>query len=806
MDSFRQDMLFALRSFVRAPLFSMTLLLTLGVTLAAAITTFGVVDSVLVRPLPLNAPDRVFVGWTNDEARGFEHFPFPPAVVDALPDNLSTIEAAGAIAYFGTFEWLMEAGGGAEVMRLAAITGDFFGALGASAAAGELPDEFVQSRDEQAPLVLSHAYWQRRFGGAPVIGRTVRIQDQSYEVRGVGPEDLHFPEGVDAWAPFPSAILEGPAGDSPLFDVVVRLKQGVTIAAARVEMERTVRQLYTELAGMDASRHTLTLQPLKQILTGDARPWLRAVGLLVAVLLFVALLNATVLLLIRGLDRAREIAVRYAAGATRGRLLRQVATENLLLMAAACLVAVVAAAWALDLLRASAPPGLPRAGGIRLDLRSAGFAALAGLVMTTVLSTAVAFTACRRDPSRLLRSGARSVGNAGARLRDVLVAGQIAMTVVVLGAAGVVARSLYNLSALETGFATESLVLAEIALPAALYPDGAANRRAFREIIPAVEAMPGVQSASGLLSDPFPGTMWNLALTAEGQDAIAAGANPVINYEAVDEAYFTTLAPRILRGRGIDERDRSGAPLTVVINLTLASLFWPGIEPLGKRLKFGGAHSPDEWRTVVGVVEDIRYMSFEEIQPTIYFSYDQGMSVLAPRYLAIRMAGVRPGIEALKAVVQQVAAGAVVLEAPAMGELLQRPLARPRFHTLLLSCFAATALALTAIGVYGSLGTTVRQRRSELAIRLALGARPTQLRALVLRRAGWMAAAGLAVGTAAAVLVLRIIASLLYGVEPADPATLGTVAVLILVTATVAAWIPAHSATATDPNSVLRAE
>ncbi|MGH7474916.1 MAG: ADOP family duplicated permease [Longimicrobiales bacterium] len=801
-----QDLRFALRGFVRAPLFSASLLLTLGLALAAAVTTFGVLDAVLGRPLPLSAPDRVFVGWTRDDASGFEHDPLTVAAVDALPDRLSVVEAVGGAPSFGAFEWLMESDGVAEVVRVATVTGDFFGALGATAQIGELPRSLEPSRGEQAPLVLSHAYWQRRFGGAAVIGTTIRLESRPYEIRAVAPEGLNYPAGADAWAPIPAALLETAVGRSPILDVVVRLKPGGTAEAAREELQRAVRELYTEAGVLNADRHTMVLERLDEVVTGDARPWLRAVGLLVTLLLAVATLNATVLLLIRGLDRAREMAVRIGTGATRARLIRQVVTENLLLALVASALAVAAASWALDLLRTSAPPGLPRAEGIRLDLRVAAFAGVVALLVSAVSSAVVAAAAWRQNPALLLRSGARFVGPSGARLRDVLVSGQIALTVVVLGAAGMLGRSLYNLAALDAGFVTESLVLAEIALPSEQYSDAQAVRRAFREILPAVAALPGVQSASGLLTEPFPEAEHVMRLSAEGQDDTAAAVNPMINYEGVDDAFFATLRPRLLRGRGIDASDRAGAPLVVVVNRALARLFWPGQEATGKRLKFGGPGSPDDWRTVVGVIEDTRYRALEDVRPTVYFHYEQGLGPLAPRHLAIRTAAGPLSLERLQQVVGDAAPGAVVLGAPTMTALLQRPLARPRFHVILLGCFAATALVLTAIGVYGSLGTTVRQRRSELAVRLALGARPAQLRGLVMRRAAWVAASGVVAGSITAVLALRAIASLLYGVAPADPATLAVVGLVILATAAAAAWLPARSATSTDPNHVLRGE
>lgn len=804
MDALIQDIRFGLRGFVRAPLFTLSLVLTLALALAAAITTFGVIDAVLGRPLPLDAPDRVFVGWTRDNARGFEHYPLTAGIVDALEDRVTGVAAVGAVPWFGTLRRLLDAGGPGEEIRLSMVAGDVFGALGARAALGSLPGRLVPTRDEQAPLVLSHAYWQRRFGGGAVLGTIVRIEGRAYEIAAVAPAGFEYPEGVEAWAPMTAAILDTPLGGSPFLDLVVRLEPGARIDDVRTTLEREVHALYAELDGFDASQHTMIMQPITDIITGDARPWLRAVGLLVAVLLAVATLNAVVLLLIRALDRARELAMRVAAGATRARLVRQMITENLLLSAVACALALALAAWGLDLLRTTAPPGLPRAEAIRLDARTAAFGAAATLLISTVLSGAVAFATWRQQPGLLLRGGWQ-VG-AGARLRDAVTIGQIAMTVVMLGAAGMLARSLYNLSSLDAGFDTASLVLADVALPGDAYAGAAAARTAFREMVPAVAALPGVDNVSALYGPPFPDGESVVVVTAEGQDATLAASNPLVDYEPVDDTWFATLRPRILRGRGITETDRVGAPLVVVVNRSLAQLFWPGEDAVGRRLKLGGPDSPGEWRTIVGVMEDMRYRRFRDVQPALYFHYEQGMDALAPSRLAVRTTGVGPGLATLRTAVARVAPGAVVLRAPGIGSLLEQPLARPRFHALLLGCFALTALLLTAVGVYGSLGTNVRQRRRELAVRLALGARPAQLLAMVLRRAAIMAAAGTAAGAILAIIALRTIASLLYGVAPADPLTLAAVTLVIFGTAAAAAWIPARSATTTDPNSVLRQE
>lgn len=806
MDALRQDVRYAVRAALRAPLFTLSLLLTLSLALAAAITTFGVLDAVLGKPLPLEAPERVYIGWTRDEARDFDHYPLPYSVVEALPDRVPSVEALGAMVFFGATDWLIDAGARDERISLALVTGDIFGALGARPASGDLPGWLDPVASDEAPLILSYAYWQRRFGGAPIVGTSVRIEDRPYRIEAVAPEGFEYPENVEAWAPIRTTFLATAVGGSPFLDLVVRLTPGASEEQARAELERAVRELYSELEGFDAARHTMVIRPITTMITGDARPWLRGVAVLVALLLGVATLNAAVLLLIRALDRARESAVRIAAGATRARMLRLIATENAVLALVACVIALTAAAWGLDILRAAAPPGLPRVDTIRLDLRVALFAASATLLVSIALSAAIASAMWVQRPGILLRSGAWQVGAIGARLRDAIVVGQIALTVVVLGAAGALARSLYNLSSLDAGFGADAIVLADVALPRAQYPDPAAARQAFQEILAAVEALPGVERASGLSSEPFPDGESVMVLTAEGQDPAQAADNPLIDYEGVDGAYFETLRPRILRGRGIEDGDRGGAEPVVVVNQSLARLFWPGDDAVGKRLKFGGPDATGQWRTVVGVIDDMQYRRFADPRPAVYFHREQGMAALAPSTIAIRAQTGGPDIAELRETVARVAPGAAVIRAPRLTTLLDRPLAWPRFHVLLLGCFAVTALILTAVGVYGTQGTNVRQRRGELAVRLALGAMPRQLQGMVIRRAIVMSAVGAAVGALIGLLALRTIASLLYDVGPNDPVILAAVGVVILATSALAAWIPARGATATQPTDALRAD
>ena len=528
----------------------------------------------------------------------------------------------------------------------------------------------------------------------------------------------------------------------------------------------------------------------------------------VGLLLVIAGANVANLLLMRGESRRAELTVRAALGASRARLARHQLVESLLVAACAVVVGLAAAAWSLRVVTTLVPGGLPRLESIRVDGAVVAFAIAAALVVGALAGLAPALAASTHDVAAALRAGGRGVrGGVGQRGRRLLVATQVALAVAVVAAAGLLGRSLQRLQGAEMGFAHERLVLAELDVPTAP-GDGPERRRQFLDaVVERLNAVPGIEGATPVNSEPFAGDLgWDLPrFTAEGQTAEQVAANPSLNFEAVHPSYFSTLGVAIRRGRGFTAADRAGAPRVAVVDEAMAARTWPGQDPLGRRLKFGGLHSSNEWLTVVGVAATTRYRELVTPRPSLYVPAEQLM-VTAAR-LVIRTEAT-PGLVAgaVREAVRAADPAVRVLRVAAYADHLRRPLAAPRFNALVLGVFAAAALLMSSVGVYGLVSASVRRRYAELGVRLALGATAAAVLRLVLgeglRLALWGALAGLALAVASA----RLLRGLLFEIEPLDPVSLLGAAAALVAAALAATWLPARRATRVDPIEVLRAE
>jgi predicted permease len=509
----------------------------------------------------------------------------------------------------------------------------------------------------------------------------------------------------------------------------------------------------------------------------------------------------------RGEGRRNELVVRAALGAGRSRLVVQLLAESLMVAVAAAAVGLGLARWGLHTIVTLVPDGLPRPESIRIDVAVVAFTTGVAVLSAVLAGVVPALTASRLDLVGCLRAGARgTTGVASARGRRLLVAAQVALAVTVVAAAGLLARSVQRLQTVDMGLAADRLVLAEFDLPRDRYADTALRRAFHEEVVARVGAAPGIESVTPLNVPPFAGaTGWDVPrFTAEGQTADQVVLNPSLNFEAVYTRYFSTLGVAIVRGRAFTSADREGAPRVAIVSDALAAATWPGQDPLGKRLKFGGFDSRNEWLTVVGVAGTTRYRELATPRPTLYVPAGQFM--ISGGRLAIRTT-------AAPAFVAGVVGDAVRAVDPAVrvtriapyAEYLRVPLAWPRFNALLLAVFAAAALLLSTVGLYGVMAASVRQRQSEIGVRLALGATAGDVRWLVLGEGLRLATAGAVTGLALAFAATRVLRGLLFETEPLDPLSLGTAAVVLIGAALVATWLPARRATRVDPIEVLRA-
>jgi putative ABC transport system permease protein len=805
LDTLLQDLRYAVRQLRASPGFTTIAVLTLALGIGANTAMFSVVDGVLLRALPVRDQHRVLVIWREDRQRGFPHLPFVHGNLEDVRERTRTLTDVAAFPYWGASERVVRLPDGTVPVAGTPVSGNFFRVLGARPVLGRLlqPEDDLPGAGLVA--VIGHSLWQRIFGGdSAVVGKTLLMAEKTYAVVGVAPEEFAYPRGSEVWfalRPFWAGATQ------PLHvDLVGRLTPGATREQARAELDGILRQLAAE-GDEFGENQTAVVRSFADVILGDVRPGLLLLELAVAVILVIATVNLANLLTIRGIARRQEFAVRGAIGASRGRLVRQLLTEAFVLGVLGGTVGVAIALWGTEALIALAPAQLPRLDEVGIDGRVLAFATAISLVTAGLFGLGPALGAGQTQPATRLRSGTRGAGTYGIPRGpwQGLVIGQIALALLMLIGAGLLVRSLARLQALDPGFQPAPLLLAELAFPYSKYPTLEQQHALLARIRPRVEAIPGVASATVVLNEPFAGNSGHDAwFTAEGQSAEEYATNPVLNYEGVDGNYFQTLGLPIVRGRALSEYDRRGSAPVVVVNETLARRLWPGTDPIGKRIKFGSPDRPDPWRTVVGVARDARYRELKEVRPTVHVPFEQGIPG-HPRYLVLRT-GTAPVVPALREALAEIDPDVVLLEAAPMEQLLDGPLAQPRFNTILLGLLGGLGLVLSAIGIYGVVGYAVSRRTHEIGLRMALGAGALDVVRLVLKQVVVLALIGIVIGLAAALAGTRLLSDLLYGVAATDLVTFAVVPSLLAVVALLAALLPARRATKVDPMVALRVE
>ncbi len=735
-----------------------------------------------------------------------------------MRERMRTASGVAAQPYSGTLPGLvhLEDGSAMPILR-APVTGNWFDVLGVRARAGRLLNPDDDRVGVAHVLVLSSAFAERLFGRAgDALGQRIRLQEATFTVVGVAPAEFDYPKATQVWMP---AVW---SKDSPFvaWDLIVRVAPGFSTSQASAEMASALRTLSKQtgpLGDIDENQ-IIHAQSFANHIVGDVRPALLMLAGGVALMLIVAGVNVANLLIARGLARRRELCVRTAVGASRGRLLRQLATEAIVLAAAGAVLAVVVAWLALDLLLVLAPAELPRRGEIGIDVRALAFTAVVGMTCALLFGILPSLHSARVEPAQALRApddnatpGARSFW-----LRHGLVIGQIAVTSLVLSTAGLLLRSFERLQQLDLGFASQNVFLAELRMPPsrsaepadtpqAMMRLAADTQQAMMRLAEHTATLPGVSGATAVCSEPFAGTSGvDATIVAEGQ-AFDAASSPIVNYEGVDGSYFATLGLPVLRGRGIDGRDRARSAPVVVVNENFARTFWPGQDPLGRRLTWNDDAPKSQWYTVVGLVADTRYRDLTAVRPSIYIPYEQGIPV-SPGYLAVRGNSPSAVAGAIRRAVTDLEPGTAVVSIAPLVRLLAAPLARPRFQTTLVGAFAGLALALSIVGTYGTLSFVVRQRRREIGIRMALGAAASNVRRLVLLQGLAIGLLGVGLGLVSAVAAGRLIQPLLFDVTATDPLVLVGTATALLAAVFFATLLPTRSATRTDPLLVLRSQ
>ncbi|MQA91833.1 MAG: FtsX-like permease family protein [Gemmatimonas sp.] len=809
LERLAQDLRYGFRSLRRTPAFAATAVLILALGIGMSTAMFTVFRAVVLQELPVRDPDRIVTLWTYRDPT----IPLaltPRQFVELRRESRALQDAAGVVHY-GAPAAAVREGDRSLSLNEAMVTANFFEVLGARPVLGHLlrpqdGDEAMLLQPElggrpagREVAVISYRTWQRQFGGDPgVLGRrlTTTYNQVSYSIIGVAPPGLDYPVGADYW------ILLRP-GD--LVNVVARLAPNATPVAAQSEFLSTVQVLDRDRR--DARYPTnATVQTMTQEVLGDARPVLVALTAAVALLLLIACVNVGNLLLLRASMRTREIVIRRTLGGTYGRVARLLFVESALLGAAGGALGLLIAQGLLRLLLALAPAQIPRMDMIRITGMPMGVAIGVTLLTVMLFGVLPALAAARGNLASGLRLDARSGTGTRRRrrVRQSLVVSQVALAVILLAGAGLLVRSLQQLERLDLGYDPEHLSIVELAISYVEYDTRAKLLAMPEELSRRLREVPGVEAVTPVLYRPFIGAnLMQVTPVLEGQSEAQSDANAPLPLEVGGSEYFSTFRIPILRGRGFLDTDRRDAPSIVILSEAVARRFWPGQDPIGKRLRFLGSDRTD-WRTVVGVAGDIRFRRLQEATPTIYVPWRQRATfgVFAVRTrddLALLL-------PAIRSVVRDFDPQFDVWDARTMDDRLAGPLAQPRLSTMLLSGFALVALLLAAMGLYGVIATAVREQTRDLGVRMALGAAPELLRRDVLRGALGVTAAGVAVGLAGALVGSRLLASLLFEVSPTDPVTLVGVSVLLLVVALMAAYVPALRATQVDPMEALRAD
>ena len=809
------DLRVALRQLRRAPGFAAAAVLTLALGIGATTAIFSVAYGVLLRPLPFVEPGRLVQVTFSAPAS------YSDGVYLSAPEYLDLPAAVPALARFGAFmeaEPTLEAEEGRpERLRAAVATSSLFPTLGVRPALGRLYAADDERPGAERVLVLDHRFWQRRFAGDPgVVGRTVHVGGQSMTIVGVLPPGAHV---GDREAFFPLVLDPAqlrPRG-SHYLEVVARLAPGATLERARAELRTFAKRSYADHPQDYADpAMTMSAVPLRDLWVGESRPTLLVLLGAVVLLLLLACVNVANLLLVRAEARQREIGVRVALGAGRGRLVRQLLAETALLAALGAVVGLPLAVLGVRGLLALNPEVVPPSVSVAVD-GMVLLAAVAIVVLAALLAGLVpALQASRADVRSAIAAGATGGGRRGGRLRGTLVAAEFAVATLVLVGAGLVGRSFWRLQQVDPGFRSASVLTFDVQMRRARAPADSLVPAAYAELLGRLAALPGVRAAAVVSHLPMNGSTGDWVVEVEGRPPRAGEALLSPNYAVASADYFAALGIPLLAGRGFSAADRPTDPPVVVVSASLARALWPGLDPLGRRIRVGGPPDrPAPWMTVVGVAGDVRSHSLGAEPKPSYYMLDAQFpqmvgAAMRSMTVALRASGGAGAAAALapgaRESVRAFDPGLAIANLRPLDDVVASSVARPRFAAVVLVAFGAAALLLAIVGAYGVLAYTVERRRREMGIRIALGAGASQVRRIVVGSGLALAAVGLAAGLAAALVGARLLDAVLYDVRATDPTSFAAATLLLATAAVAASWIPARRATRVDPAVALRPE
>lgn len=808
MSILGQDIRYAMRMLAKSPGFAAIAIGSLALGIGANTAVFSVVDAVLLKPLPFPASERLMAVWETMPEND-RRFVAPGNFVNWQKQS----QSFERLAAYTTSPLNLSGRGEPQKLNAVAVSTNFFETLAVPTLKGRsfLPED-AQHQD-RGSVVLSYGLWQAKFGADPqALGQDLLLDGKSYTVIGIMPSDFGFPARAELWvlgergSAVPASLELGPnpdtARDVHISAVIGRLKPQITRAQAQAEMTTIAQHLAQEYPKTNAGLGAKVISLHEQVV-GSSRQTLLVLLGAVALVLLIACANVANLLLAWATKREREIAIRAALGAGRGRLIRQMLTESLVLSVAGGLLGLTVAVWVVHLFVGISPPDIPRLEQTGVDGMMLAFTCGITLLTGMVFGTIPAWHATRLDPQNGLRDGGTRAGDGpgGRGAQNQLVVAEIAIAQILLLGAGLLIMSFVRLQATDPGFNPARLLTGRVALSDSKYSDPKTKVAFYDQVLERVEAIGGVRSAALVMTLPLSGGAMNRGFRIEGRPEPKADDNVSLDYQLISPGYFATMEIPLRAGRTFAATDSGSAPRVAIVNQTMARKYFPGQDPIGKRIAFGDPHNQDSWRTIVGIVGDVRYESIG-VPPTplAYTPYRQNTEPWSQMAIVLRTklnpASLAPD---LRQAILAVDSNQPTTNVQTMEELMAAGVTRPRFTMLLIGTLAGIATVLAVAGIYGVMAYAVVRRTREIGIRMALGAEARDVLALIVRQGMTLTLAGVALGVLGAFALLRVLAKMLYGTTSYDPVTFMSISLLLTLVSLLACYFPARSAAQLNP-------